>query len=420
MDEVRQGDTVADVGANIGLYTIALAQRVGSAGRVVAFEPDPANAVLLKRNLALNPTGEKVEVIEAAVGDEEGEVPFEMNGEVQSHVSAHSGDRAKLVRSVTLDKMFENKPLGLLKIDVEGFEEKVLQGGVHLLKDSFRKPRKIFVEVHPYAWASLGTTAESLIGLLTGCGYPRPSGCATGCVGRDHRLPEVTSNLLSRIKRWIVPPGRAPRRIRAGPFRGLTMELDLTSQTQIYLGLFEKEIHPWLEQFSNSIRTAIDIGAGYGEYTLYFLAKTPARKIPAFEPSAESRLDTRSNLKLNGLGQDGRLQISEKFVGSANGPNGCTLDSLAPEILAPCLIKIDVDGGEVDILKGAAQFLRKEDLRWIIETHALQMEEECIRILRQAGFETRVIPNAWWRRFIPEQRPIPHNRWLMAVRGTKI
>lgn len=171
MAEVHPGDTVADVGANIGLYTIALAQRVGSAGRVVAFEPDLANATLLRRNLALNPTGAKVEVIEAAVGNEEGEIPFEMNGEVQSHVSTHPDDRAKLVRSVTLDKVFENEPLGLLKVDVEGFEEKVLQGGAHLLKDPSRKPRRIFVEVHPYAWASLGTTAKSLMDLLKECGY---------------------------------------------------------------------------------------------------------------------------------------------------------------------------------------------------------------------------------------------------------
>lgn len=187
MEEVRPGDTVADVGANIGLYTIALAQRVGSAGRVVAFEPDLANVALLRRNLALNPIGTKVEVIEAAVSNEEGEIPFEMGGEVQSHVSTRPNSRAKLVRSVTLDKVFENKPLGLLKIDVEGFEEKVLQGGTRLLKDPSRKPRKIFVEMHPFAWAPLGTTSKSIIHLLTECGY---------------RLLDLKGKEVVRVETW--------------------------------------------------------------------------------------------------------------------------------------------------------------------------------------------------------------------------
>jgi len=54
MDEARIGDVVVDVGANIGLYAIALARRVGTGGRVHAFEPDPANFLTLDRHCRLN------------------------------------------------------------------------------------------------------------------------------------------------------------------------------------------------------------------------------------------------------------------------------------------------------------------------------------------------------------------------------
>lgn len=171
MREVREGDIVADVGASVGLYTIALAQRVGDAGRVIAFEPDSASVVLLKKNLALNAAGRRVEIVEAAVGNEEGSSHFEMGLGSQSHVGTSPSRAAPLVRSVTLDRTFERKPLNLLKIDVEGFEERVLAGASLLLKDRSHKPRAIFIEVHPYAWDSLGTTVESLLGLLTKFNY---------------------------------------------------------------------------------------------------------------------------------------------------------------------------------------------------------------------------------------------------------
>ena len=66
--------------------------------------------------------------------------------------------------------------------------------------------------------------------------------------------------LVSNLKNVIVSPERKPRKILAGPFRDIVMGLSLRSQTQVYLGLFEKEIHPWLNRLSKGIATAIDIG----------------------------------------------------------------------------------------------------------------------------------------------------------------
>ena len=222
---------------------------------------------------------------------------------------------------------------------------------------------------------------------------------------------------LSRLKSLMVPAGRRPRRIAFGPFRGITMALSLQHQSQIYLGLFEREVHTWLERLSRGIHTAIDIGADSGEYTLFFLTRTEAEKVWAFEPNPESLPLLKENLQLNSVGQSSRLEVSTAMVGDCDGAGKTTLDSLAGSMQLPCFIKMDVDGVEAEILRGAAKLNALDGVRWLIETHSAELERQCVASLRTAGFETTIIRNAWWRAVIPELRPIEHNRWLAAWKG---
>lgn len=76
--------------------------------------------------------------------------------------------------------------------------------------------------------------------------------------------------LKSHLRRLVFPRGRAPRVIRAGLLRGLTMHLDLGHDAQRWLGLQEREIHGWMREFSAGIGTAMDVGASDGMYTLFF------------------------------------------------------------------------------------------------------------------------------------------------------
>jgi FkbM family methyltransferase len=165
LGSVRTGDVVADVGANVGLYTVAIARRVGRTGRVIAYEPDAGNADLLRRNLAMNGVESVVEVREVAVGGERGEIPF-LSDRQQSRFDPVGDSR---VGVVTLDDEFER--LALLKIDVEGFEGSVLQGARALLADDSRRPRRIFVEAHLARLPELGLTEQDVTGALQRAGY---------------------------------------------------------------------------------------------------------------------------------------------------------------------------------------------------------------------------------------------------------
>lgn len=175
MQEVQEGDTIVDVGAFRGLYAIALANRVGSAGHVIALEPDRVNFSILKKNVTLNSVGDRVETIQAAVGEKAGLVNFSSNLS-ESHITAASptlpnGNDSSTVKCITLDSLLESRSIDIMKIDVEGYEEKVLTGASEILGDPDRKPRAMFIEVHPFAWQEVGTTSESLLELLSNGGY---------------------------------------------------------------------------------------------------------------------------------------------------------------------------------------------------------------------------------------------------------
>lgn len=218
---------------------------------------------------------------------------------------------------------------------------------------------------------------------------------------------------LSRLKAALVPKGEARRRVVTGAFRGLSFEMDLRRQLQLFLGLHERELYRYLRTLSRGIRSAVDVGAADGEYALYFLLRAKAEFVIAVEPVADLRAAVHRNVKFNSRGK-GTLEVCPYFVAEADGADRRTLDSLASGLDTPCLIKVDVDGGELDVLRGSTVMLGRAGVRWLIETHSQDLERECLRILGQAGHQCRVVPNAWWRIIVPEMRPIPHNRWLVA------
>jgi hypothetical protein len=78
------------------------------------------------------------------------------------------------------------------------------------------------------------------------------------------------------------------------------------------------------------------------------------------------------------------------------------------------VVKVDVEGAELQVLEGARDLLGRGGVSWIVETHSLELERECIRVLESCRLRVRVVEPAWWRVAVPETRPIAHNRWLVA------
>ncbi len=143
---LRAGMTVLDVGANIGFHALHAARLVGPSGRVLAIEPDPANAALLRTSLAHN-SGMRVELIEVALSDADGEVILtDLGNAANSGARFTHPDRAALealvhgpdpsFRSVParrFDDLGTSGEIHLVKIDVEGFEPRVVRGMERML-----------------------------------------------------------------------------------------------------------------------------------------------------------------------------------------------------------------------------------------------------------------------------------------------
>jgi hypothetical protein len=101
----------------------------------------------------------------------------------------------------------------VMKIDVEGYELEVLRGAQSLLSDKSRRPRRIFIDVHPYAWAPLGGTDKQLFSLLERHGY-----CVAGMDGAA--LSKITDygEIIATSPEAVARSRTAPTQV-VGPNR---------------------------------------------------------------------------------------------------------------------------------------------------------------------------------------------------------
>lgn len=166
---VAPGDTVYDIGANIGFVSLSLSKQVGSKGRVVAFEPLPMNVERLRENIKLNHIS-NIHVLELAASDRPGETVIRV-GEDLAMASLvwhkHDPGAAEVpIRTVAIDNLVESgeiAPPRFVKIDVEGAEGLALLG----LRSTISTARPVvFIECSD---AGRETTWELLTSLSYRC-----------------------------------------------------------------------------------------------------------------------------------------------------------------------------------------------------------------------------------------------------------
>ncbi len=222
--------------------------------------------------------------------------------------------------------------------------------------------------------------------------------------------------MLDSLKHRLLSEAPRPVPILRGPFRGARINMVPRHNLRKMLGLYEHELNEWLEAVLPRVETILDVGANDGYFTFGCAAafrrlKKQARII-AFEPEeifCEQMRATERILPDNEI----RISIRQGFVGREIGPAMQTLDAVAQEegdlSEKPTLIKIDVEGAEVDVIEGATRWLNARNY-FLVEVHhreflqllqerfaavGLRLKQRDQRPLRLLGREDRREEN-WW------------------------
>jgi FkbM family methyltransferase len=184
---LKPGDTFVDGGANIGLHTLAACRAMQADGRVLAFEPFPRTADLLRRTLSLNGFAPMVTVHELALSDRD--------GAGQLHVGAASGlhslyplggsDASVAVSCARYDEVVPaEEGMSLVKLDVEGAEVEALNG----MTDAVRRNEDVALIVE-FGPSHLGRANQDLESWMS----------AFSTLGFEHQLIDAQSGELRKV-----------------------------------------------------------------------------------------------------------------------------------------------------------------------------------------------------------------------------
>jgi FkbM family methyltransferase len=195
LNELRPGDVVFDIGANIGTHTVAFAKVVGEEGRVASFEPEPVTAGRLERNIELNGL-RNVTLMRCALGEREsGEMLYvdSRSGSGRHSLRPQDGWPAEEVRVLQGDALVHSGALptpNVMKIDVEGAELGVIAGSKDALADE--TCRLVFCEVHNAMLEEAGQDPKAIEGMLREAGFTEFETSSRG--PEDHVIARKTGS----------------------------------------------------------------------------------------------------------------------------------------------------------------------------------------------------------------------------------
>ncbi|MCS7079318.1 MAG: FkbM family methyltransferase [Chloracidobacterium sp.] len=210
-----------------------------------------------------------------------------------------------------------------------------------------------------------------------------------------------------------------PVTILAGPFRGARLILNPAHAKRKMLGAYEHVLNPWLKAALKQVEVVWDVGANDGYFTYgcatAILKQGRRPHVVAFEPglgedAVLSEQLTRPARVWAEAYADATFEFVTAYVGATNNATTVTLDAALearPALVGrPALVKVDVEGAEVDVLDGAARLLAAPT-QWVVEVHGEHLLEPVVGRLRamNRAVEVRRLKPHWL--FGPEARTIP-------------
>src|SRR5262245_32151672 len=166
--------------------------------------------------------------------------------------------------------------------------------------------------------------------------------------------------MLRFLKNQIFSDRARPMRIVRGPFRGAVVVMNPTNSMRKIIGLYEHELNTWLKKALPRVTRVLDVGANDGYFTFgcaaAFRRLGKVGEIIAFEPQQQHIDALRESLDRQPKGAT-QIRLLQTLVGNEVQPGITTLDGIRWHIGDPkgrtgTLVKIDVEGAELEVLHG--------------------------------------------------------------------
>lgn len=216
-----------------------------------------------------------------------------------------------------------------------------------------------------------------------------------------------------------LPDRPTPMRVWRGPFRGARVVMNPRTSLRKVLGLYEHELNGWIGAALRRVTRVVDVGANDGYFTFgcaaAFHRQRRGGEILAFEAQAGHVAELEAGIARQQIG-DVRIEVLHRFVDRATRGDRIALDDLPIADRSRTLIKIDVEGAELDVLAGAHAWISASN-PFVIEVHREPFLGEITRMFAERGVTLRRI----------DQQALPiigkdlrdaNNWWLVSELGS--
>jgi len=225
--------------------------------------------------------------------------------------------------------------------------------------------------------------------------------------------------MIAGAFRKLLPNHPVPVRVWCGPFRGARVMMNPRNSMRKIFGLYEHELNAWINTVLRKVANVVDVGANDGYFTFgcaaAFRRLRKAGEIVAFEPMEQHFQSLRRSVSVQPAGV--QISLCQDLVGREVRPGMTTLDRVQWRTGGSgggkgALIKIDVEGAEMEVLAGATSWLNCSNY-FLIEVHNKPFIEDITRVFAERGLALQRV-NQRPLKFIGREARERENWWLVS------